>query len=348
MDTVDQEGTEDFGGELVRVQIKMARSFTDFDETLKAQYLADLAELAGCTQASFHNQIFIRGCVKHELELPQVVAKRLVEMFARAEKEAAEEGRNDVESQLEREALARFRKFAQQHFVTDVKLFPTITIRVTDNAPNRVVVFVHGWRGSADSFGEMPKWVEQQTDWKSEVFTYPTGLWANSPSISLIANTLDNWIRARCESAVLAVVGHSMGGVVVRKMLTEQIISKIPLDVRLAVMCASPHTGTLASLLRKIPTFDSAQLRELDQDSTFLFDLNRYWAWWVNDRKPGSVVAKSVIAQDDGVVSLNSAAGLDTSPLVVLGANHRSVVKPATAQDLAVQRLSGWIKAVRT
>jgi hypothetical protein len=54
-----------------------------------------------------------------------------------------------------------------------------------------------------------------------------------------------------------------------------------------------------------------------------------------------------VIAQKDGVVSLNSAAGLDTSPLVVLGADHRSVVKPASAQDLQVQRLSQWIKAVR-
>jgi pimeloyl-ACP methyl ester carboxylesterase len=347
MDTQEPEPNDDFGDELVRVQIKMARSFTGFDEALKARYLADLAEVAGCTQASFHSQIFIRGCVKHELELPRVVAKRLAALFARAEKEAAEEGRDDVEGQLEREALAAMRAFAEKHFVTDVRLFSTLTVRVTENAPSRVVVFVHGWRGNTDSFGDMPEWVAEQTGWKTKVFPYPTGLWTNSPSISQVANSLDNWIQVHCESAVLALVGHSMGGVVVRKMLTEQMISDAPLDIRLAVMCASPHTGTLASLLRKIPTFDSAQLRELDQDSTFLFDLNRYWNWWINTLKAGQVSTKSVIAQKDGVVSLNSAAGLDTSPLVVLGADHRSVVKPASAQDLQVQRLSQWIKAVR-
>ena len=178
------------------------------------------------------------------------------------------------------------------------------------------------------------------------MFSYPTGLWENSPSISLVSSTLDNWIRTHFESSTLAVIGHSMGGVVVRKLLSEQHLLDDPLDVRLAVMCASPHTGTLASLLRKIPSLNSAQLRELDQDSPFLFDLNKYWTWYINKHKAGLVRTKSVIAQKDGVVSLNSAAGLDLSPLVVQGADHRSVVKPLSDQDLTVLSLSNWISAI--
>jgi len=347
MATADIETDEaDFGTDRVRIQIKMNRSFSAFDETAKSRYLADLAAVAGCTQAQFHQQIFIRGCVKHELEVPRVIAKRLLQMFEQACKTLEAEGGDAPEDALQREALEEFRQFVAAHGVEAVNVFHTLTLQVTENAPRKAAIFVHGWRGAADSFGHMPGWIEEQTGWKTDVFTYPTGLWGNSPSISLVAAALDNWIRARFEGATLAIVGHSMGGVVVRKMITEQIISDAPLDVRLAVMCASPHTGTLASLLRLIPTLDSVQLRELDQDSTFLFDLNKYWNWWVHKHKAGAITTKSVIAQQDGVVALNSAAGLDSAPLVVLGADHRSIVKPASAQDLAVARMASWINAI--
>jgi pimeloyl-ACP methyl ester carboxylesterase len=346
MSDAETEGIAEFGTDLVRVQIKMNRSFTNFTSDLKRHYLSELAIAAGCTPETFLNSIFIRGCVKHEFEVPRAIAQRLAKLFELAEKSTPEDANSEIESELEKATLKQFMEFVSQHFISDVKIYKTITVRVTDNAPRKVAIFVHGWRGTGDSFGRTPEWIQALTGWRTGVFSYPTGLWGNSPSISLVANSLDNWIRANFESSTIAIIGHSMGGVAVRKMLTEQVICDDPLDVRLAVMCASPHTGALASLMRKIPTLDSAQLRELDQDSTFLFDLNKYWNWWINKKMVGQVTTKSIIAQEDGVVSLNSAMGLDPSPLVVLGADHRSVVKPSSDKDLAVQRLANWINAI--
>jgi pimeloyl-ACP methyl ester carboxylesterase len=325
------------GSDLVRFKIKMERSFAEFDPDQKARYLDDLSRIAGCTREVIEaHQVFIRGCVVHEFEVPAVVATRLVELLGKAQR-----------GELDESALAEVVEFMKQHKVVEFKEYKVVTIQVQDERPKKAVVFVHGWRGDGESFGRMPEWIETQTGWKSAVFSYPTGLWTHSPSISLVSAAFDNWVRDRFPGATIAIIAHSMGGVVVRHSLIEQPLRETPLDARLLVLCASPETGAaIASLATQLPAVRKDQLRELDQDSTFLLGLNKWWDRWVQLNVPALCRVRSLIGTADKVVSLNSARGADSDPIPVLGAGHSDIVKPKSADGPVVTTISRLIREI--
>ena len=323
--------------DLVRFKIKMERSFAEFDLDQKNRYLDDLSRIAGCTREVIEaHQVFIRGCVVHEFEIPAVVATRLVELLGKAQR-----------GELDESALADIAAFMKQHNVVEFKEYKVVTIQVQDERPRKAVIFVHGWRGDDESFGRMPEWIETQTGWKSAVFSYPTGMWTHSPSISLVSAAFDNWVRDNFPDAAIAIVAHSMGGVVVRHTLTEQSLRMKPLDTRLLVLCASPETGAaIASLATQLPTVRKDQLRELDQDSTFLLSLNKWWDRWVQLNVPAVCRVRSLVGTADKVVSLNSARGTDTDPIPVLGAGHMDIVKPKAADGSVVTTIARLVREI--
>lgn len=325
-----------FGTEKIRLKIEMDRDFTNFDSRQKKEYLSDLAQSAACPQELMENQAFLRGCVVHELELPAPVAKRLVELFKKAQA-----------GDLDSATLEEFRAFLAKHSVTAVTEYKVVTIQVDDERPKKAAVFVHGWRGDDDSFGELPKWVEGATGWRSAVFSYPTGLWSHSPSISLVSASFDNWVRGKFPDAELAIIAHSMGGVVVRHCLTEEGLRETPLDIKLLVLCASPENGAvLASIGEKIPTIQKAQLRELDPNSPFLFSMNKWWDKWVKSNVPGRCRVRSIVGDKDRVVSLNNARGTDTDPVPILGADHTDIVKPISKNEEIVATITRWVRDI--
>ncbi|MEO6030548.1 MAG: hypothetical protein ABIP61_01390, partial [Burkholderiaceae bacterium] len=302
--------------DLVRFKIKMQRSFAEFDAEQKDRYLDDLARIAGCTRAQIEaHQVFIRGCVVHEFEVPAIVAERLMELFGKAQR-----------GELDDSALDAIRAFLAQHHVVDYKDYKVVTIQVLDERPKKAAIFVHGWRGDEASFGRLPEWIESQTGWKSAVYSYPTGVWSHSPSIALVSAAFDNWVRDHFPDAALAIIAHSMGGLIVRHALIEQPLRDTPLDTRLLVLCASPETGAaIASLAAKVPTIRNQQLRELEPDSPFLFSLNKWWDQWVKTNVPAVCRVRSLVGTSDDVVSLNSARGTDTNPIPVLGAGQSDI-----------------------
>jgi pimeloyl-ACP methyl ester carboxylesterase len=322
---------------LVRFKIKMARSFAEFDQDQRNRYLDDLSRIAGCPRETIEaHQVFIRGCVIHEFEIPAVIATRLVELLGKAQR-----------GELDDTALADVVAFVKENSVTESKEYKVVTVQVQDERPKKAVIFVHGWRGDVESFGQLPEWIEAQTGWGSGVFSYPTGLWTHSPSISLVSAAFDNWVRDNFPGAALAIVAHSMGGVVVRHSLTEQPLRETPLDTRLLVLCASPETGAaIASLASQLPTVKKEQLRELDQDGPFLFNLNKWWDRWVQLNVPAMCRVRSVVGTADKVVSLNSARGTDTDPIPVLGAGHIDIVKPTAANGPIVTTIARLVREI--
>lgn len=322
---------------LVRFKIKMQRSFAEFDDAQKDRYLDGLARIAGCTRAQIEaHQVFIRGCVIHEFEIPAVMAERLMELFGKAQR-----------GELDDSALDDIRAFLAQEKVVEYKDYKVVTIQVHDERPKQAAIFVHGWRGDEVSFGRLPEWVEAQTGWKSAVYAYPTGIWSHSPSIALVSAAFDNWVRDHFPEAALAIIAHSMGGVVVRHALIEQPLRDTPLDTRLLVLCASPETGAaIASLAAKVPTIRNQQLRELEPDSPFLFSLNKWWDKWVKTNVPDVCRVRSLVGTSDDVVSLNSARGTDTDPIPVLGAGHSDIVKPKSETGEVVTTIARLIREV--
>jgi triacylglycerol esterase/lipase EstA (alpha/beta hydrolase family) len=240
--------------------------------------------------------------------------------------------------------IEEFRDFVAKHSVTQVEELKVVLLAVHPERPKRAVIFVHGWNGDANSFGEMPKWIEARTGWKTGVFSYPTGIISHSSSIALTSASFDNWVRGSFPEAQLAIVAHSMGGVVVRHSLTEEPLRETPLNLRLLVLCASPENGAvLASMGKSIPGLASVQLRELDTNSPFLFGLNKWWDKWVADHVPARCRVRSIVGDSDKVVSINNARGTDRNPVPVLGAGHIDLVKPKSDSAEIIVTISRWI-----
>lgn len=328
-----------FGPEKTRLKIRMDLPYDSFSDDLKASYLSDLAKLAGCPPAAIQKTVFLRSCVIHEFEVPKPVADRLLELWTRL--------KND--KSLDPDDKEALEAFLDAWKIDRIAAYETVRVQVLRDEPKRATIFVHGWRGESTSFGHLPQWLEEQTGWHSRVYPYPTGLWSHSPSIVMVSRALENWVRGNFPDSQLAFVAHSMGGAVVRHVLTSQDVRDRPIDGRipLVVLCASPENGgALAAVAAHVPTLRSAQIVELSPNSGFLLDLNTRWDVWVRRNVPARSRVRSIFGTKDAVVTANNARGVDTEPVPILGAGHIDIVKPSAADSDIVMTIGRWIKEV--
>ena len=92
---------------------------------------------------------------------------------------------------------------------------------------NKYIMFVHGLTGQVGTtWGNFPKFLDEDQSIEYEVkefgYTSPHLAWLffkSAPSISSIANGVLSDIKAHCdiENDDIILVGHSMGGIVIKK-----------------------------------------------------------------------------------------------------------------------------------
>lgn len=310
----------------------MDRSFSKFSNADREEFLSDLSNISGCPVEEIEDVKFSSGCVIFDGELDREAVKRLIEYFEKKNSLA-----EDVPSQLQ-----DFVEFCKKWSVDSLHSYLRVKIEGEKKEPAKQkdsVVFIHGWRGDEDSFGKMPTYVSEKTECQTGIYSYPTGIWEKSPSIDMIARNFDNWLRNNVSSRRIAIVAHSMGGLVARRFVSLQFERADRIDnlVRLFVFIASPHNGAvLANIGRHVPTFRQVQLNDLSTDSSFLFSLNADWNKWVSsDYSKGSTI-RCIVGANDKVVSINSAIGLDPNPIPILEAGHIDIVKPEDENDEVV------------
>jgi len=155
-------------------------------------------------------------------------------------------------------------------------------------------------------------------------------------SIELLAKGLDSYIEMNChryENIIL--VGHSMGGLISRKMLVDQLEKKHYSEINKLLTYATPHKGSeIANYLGF-----TLQIRQMNYfKSKFLADLN---SLWFNLSAPDHVNPTYVVATKDGVVNKDSASGTDKDPHVVyaIGQSHSSLIKPKNIDDIGYATL---------
>lgn len=320
---------------LKKLRIRMNRSFSDFVQNEhKSQFLSDLSFITGVPEECIQNIQFRKGCVIFEGELDGEAVQRLIESY------------KDRNSNSTDEDIQNIREFVSTHAV--VEITDDFKIRVslkTDKKTDKKIVFVHGWRGDKNSFGKMPSILSDLTGCNSLVYEYPTGIWEDSPSIQYVSRNLDNWIRNFAGSSKLAIICHSMGGIVTRKLVVSQAWRNRPLDKRIKqiTFVASPHSGVpLAKLAKYVPSIQKAQLSELNTKSPFLVDLNGQWSAWSKANTPSNCSTSSIYGTDDDVVDETLAIGDDPEAIPILGAGHINIVKPESEKSeiiLTIKRL---------
>ncbi|MEM0966501.1 MAG: hypothetical protein AAGJ81_10165 [Verrucomicrobiota bacterium] len=307
----------------------MNREFSDFSDSDRVEFLSDLSKISGCPVDEIADVRFSSGCVIFDGDLDNEAVKRLIEYF-----EIGSSFDGEVPSQLQ-----DFLEFCKKWSVDSLHSHFRIRVEEEKKAPEKQkdsVLFIHGWCGGEDSFGDMPSYISENVDCQIGLYTYPTGIWRKSPSLEMIARNFDNWVRNNVKAQRIAIVAHSMGGVVARRFVSLQFEREDRIDrlVRLFVFIASPHNGAnLANIGKHVPTLRKAQLRDLATDSSFLFSLNADWSKWTSSDYSKESVIRCIVGDEDKVVSLNSATGLDPDPIPILSAGHIDVVKPKDQND---------------
>lgn len=203
------------------------------------------------------------------------------------------------------------------------------------------IILIHGLGGTADrTWGEFPNFLDADMEIDFDVVScgYESPplwkIWDRAPSILNIANGVLTDIKARCdiESDEIILAGHSLGGVVVKKILlilhNKQALHKISKICFFDV----PHDGSGFANVGKYISFRNRHLKSLARDSSELDDLNDQW---VHSDLNNRLDIISIISANDDIVSSSSSKSIFRGHAVetINHVDHRSIVKPESTNS---------------
>jgi pimeloyl-ACP methyl ester carboxylesterase len=213
------------------------------------------------------------------------------------------------------------------------------TIRNTGR--DKAVVFVHGFSGARDdTWDRFPGLLGTGTpDWDIFTVGYATtllpdviGIWSADPDLPILATMLRTQLTTPPFSryASLALVAHSMGGLVVQQTLVDA--PELSGRVRHVILFGTPSGG-----LRKAgwAWFWKRQLRNMAEGSPFIRDLRQAWQRQYGARPPFNFLVVAG-ASDQFVPPTSSLAPFEKPMHYVVNGDHVSIVKPATADAPSV------------
>lgn len=318
------------------LRVVMNLSFDRFDDNRRSQYMRDLSEVLGCSESDMQTTSFRPGCVIGDTKIDEAAIRLFLELIHRHPDGTLTSSNAEVRSFIA--------KYNVQNVTAELPAPFHIAI---DKAPKQQIVFVHGWRSNAATFGDLPAYLDEMFNSRVEPFSYPTSLAGHSPSIFHLARGLENHIRTHVSADQVAIVAHSMGGLVTRKMLVMQRDRSSPLDnaVKQVTLIASPNLGSdFASILKRMPGFSSEQLSELSPNAGFIVELHEQWQNWKARKSPISCKIRCIYGTNDSVVPMADASSDDTEAVPMLGAGHSDIVKPTKQSSEIVATLARFMR----
>jgi len=204
------------------------------------------------------------------------------------------------------------------------------------------VVFVHGlggtarrtWGGFATLIREDRDLCEVRCHW----FDYPTALFRvpggkRLPRIQVLVDGLRTFLNHSVDGGNVTLVCHSLGGLVGRSLVLDEVMAGRRLRVKRLLLYAVPNNGASLAGVARYVTCWNPHVRQLARDSDLIERLNQNWQ---RCRVSERVAVRFVVAGQDKVVSEESARMMWGNQVeVVLDQGHRSVVKPRRPEDLA-------------
>lgn len=213
----------------------------------------------------------------------------------------------------------------------------------------RLILFVHGLGGSGEATWRrggrpgFPELIRNDPALRDACdiafFEFPTTLFrlpfsTRAPRIRDLAEGLRSQIEVRySDYDSIALICHSLGGLIARKYLVEEVKRKSQLRVDKLLLFAVPNRGAgLASVASHI-SWKNSQLIQLCKSSELIEELNTDWS----NLDMSGVEVRYVVAAQDRVVDKESAVKEWGNKNVdsILDAGHVSVVKPQYPTDLA-------------
>ena len=307
------------------VRVVIGKNFREFRKNERDSFLDAFQEISGVSRSEISGILFSPGCVIFRCRMPAEAAERLKDLFDQACSSPSSEGSEEILLVLEWAENNKIRSF---QVMGEPAPGPRSPVR--DH-----VVFVHGWSGDRKSFGDFPFYLSNSIDADIDVFQYPSFNFKGNANIYTLSRSLDVFIRNRFKGGDIAIIAHSMGGLVARKFAVQQrdLRSSIEDKIKLIELIATPSRGSsLASVANHVPFLRSHQISDMDDFSSFVGELHSQWLSWVG-RENNNCAVRAIYASEDGVVPASEAMDLDREAIPILGKGHIDVIKPATAED---------------
>jgi len=175
------------------------------------------------------------------------------------------------------------------------------------------IILVHGLGGTADgTWGKFPEFLGNDTDLDFEIVSYGyqspnviAQFWQRAPSILNIANGLLTDISVHCDldNDEIIIAGHSLGGLIVKKLLLRLKDKKISHKIKKICFFDVPHDGSGLANIGKYISLRNRHLKQLCRDSSELDELNDQW---IESGLDNSLDVLSIISANDDVVSSSS------------------------------------------
>lgn len=204
------------------------------------------------------------------------------------------------------------------------------------------IILVHGLGGAADgTWGKFFEFLEMDKDLDYSVVSYGyqsphivKQFYQRAPSILNIANGLLTDIKARCDldNDKIILAGHSLGGLVVKKLLLRMKDKKISHKIRKVCFFDVPHDGSGFANVGKYISFRNHHLKSLCRDSSELDDLNDQW---VDSELDNALKIMSIVAANDDIVSSSSSKSIFRNHQVetINDVDHSTIVKPESTDS---------------
>jgi pimeloyl-ACP methyl ester carboxylesterase len=224
---------------------------------------------------------------------------------------------------------------------------------IRNSGCDKAVVFLHGFTGTRDdTWDRFPGLVGSATaDWDIFTVGYATtllpdvvGIWSADPDLPILAAMLRTQLGippfSRYRS--LALIAHSMGGLVAQKALVDDPTTAG--RVRHLILFGTPSAG-----LRKAgwAPFWKRQLKNMAEGSDFIRDLRQGWQRLYGAGSPFNFLVVAG-ASDQFVPSTSSLEPFDTRIQRVVIGDHVSIVKPATSEAPSVRLVVATLGAGET
>jgi len=208
----------------------------------------------------------------------------------------------------------------------------------------RLVLFVHGLGGKPEAtwgaFHSLLKSDPEVSGADVDYFSYPTSLFRwpfsrKAPRVQTLAGALQTLIENRFRNHHnITLVCHSLGGLIAKQYLIDQIEQQHRLRVRSLLLYAVPNNGTALAAVAAFISWRHGQLRQLCQDSDLVTNIATAWS---RREMAGKVDVRYVVAGQDRIVDEHSARDSwgNIAVEVIADRDHRSIVKPQSPTDLS-------------
>lgn len=206
---------------------------------------------------------------------------------------------------------------------------------------NKAIIFLHGFSGNQDDTWEkfpsfigtlVPEWdifsLGYDTSFQPDIL----GIWAADPDIPILAHMFRTKmsISPFADYSKLAIIAHSMGGLIIQKAITDDYALRERLEH--VFMFSTPSGG-----LRKASwvKFWKRQLRNMSKDSKFILELRQKQNSEIGD-SPNFCLQVIAGTKDQFVPPGSSLIPFDDIFRFVVQGNHLDIVNPENTEAESV------------